>query len=46
MYFIMMALVIYRKFFLKELFKRIGDIADLAEDFQRRIILLSLKNLY
>ena len=35
-----------QKILFKELFKRIGDIADLAEDFQRRIILLSLKNLY
>jgi len=35
-----------QKILFAELFKAIGDIADLAEDFQRRIILLSLKNLY
>ena len=35
-----------QKVLFKELIKRIGDIADLAEDFQRRIILLSLKNIY
>ena len=29
-----------------ELFELVGDIADMAEDFQRRIILLSFKNLY
>lgn len=35
-----------QKILFMELFKKIGDIADSAEDFQRRIILLSLKNLY
>jgi|GEM_PF-853812 uncharacterized protein len=35
-----------QKILFLDLLERVGDIADMAEDFQRRIILLSLKNLY